>query len=199
MLLSLAHKFLFVANVKSASSSIERALRSKAEIAITETRFGKHADLSVISRRFPWVRQYVPYADVFVFGVLREPVDWILSLYNSHTKSDFDGLPYSTKGVSFEHFLRDGVEKRWQMRQQHLKFTDEAGRFQLSHLLDFATLEGEFPRLTERLGLGAIQLARANPSPEILTRKDLRKEDVGFIEEWYAADYRLLENRPRAF
>ena len=42
MLLSLAHKFLFVANVKTASSSIEATLAPLAEIAIGETRFGKH-------------------------------------------------------------------------------------------------------------------------------------------------------------
>jgi hypothetical protein len=199
VLISLAHKFLFVANVKSASSSIERALRAKAEIAIMETRFGKHAELSVVSRRFPWLRQYVPYSDFFVFGVIREPVDWILSLYNFHTKADFDGLAHSTKGVSFGQFLREGVEKRWQMRPQHLRFTDEHGRFEMNHLLDFANLEWEFPRLSERLGLGPIQLARANASPEILTRPDLPKEDIAFIEERFAADYQLLENRPRAF
>lgn len=199
MILSLAHKFLFIANVKSASSSIERALRSKAEIAITETRFGKHAELSVISRRFAWARQYVPYADILVFGVIREPVDWVLSLYNSHTKPEFDGLPYSTKGVPFEQFLREGVEKRWQMRPQHLRFTDEQDRFHLSHLFDFAKVEEEFPRLSERLGFGTIQLTKVNPSPDVLTRADLPKRDIGFIEERFAADYQLLENRPRAF
>lgn len=199
MLISLAHKFLFVANVKSASSSIERALRAKAEIAITETRFGKHAELSVISRRFPWLRQYIPYTDFFVFGVIREPVDWILSLYNFHTKADFDGLSHSTKGVPFGHFLREGVEKRWQMRPQSFRFADEHGRFQLTHLLDFAQLDREFPLLSERMGFGAIQLTRANRSPEVLTRKDLPKEDVAFIEERFAVDYQLLENRPRVF
>lgn len=199
MLISLAHKFLFVANVKSASSSIERALRAKAEIAVTETRFGKHAELSVISRRFPWLRQYIPYSDFFVFGVIREPVDWILSLYNFHTKSDFDGLGHSTKGVPFGHFLREGVDKRWQMRPQHLRFADEHGRFQLNHLLDFAKLDREFPQLSERMGFDPIHLTRANPSPEILTRRDLPKEDIAFIEERFAADYRLLENRPRVF
>src|SRR5437762_13673078 len=106
MLLSLSHKFLFVANVKTASSSIERALRSKAEIAISETRFGKHENLSVISRTFAWVRQYVPDPEFFVFGVIREPVDWVLSLYNSHSKAQFDDLPHSRKGVPLDDFLR---------------------------------------------------------------------------------------------
>ena len=199
MLLSLSHKFLFIANVKTASSSIERALRSKAEIAIGETRFGKHENLSAISRKFAWVRQYVPYSEFFVFGVIREPVDWVLSLYNSHSKSDFDGLPYSTKGVPFDDFLREGVEKRWQMRPQHLRFTDEHARFRVNHLLDFDKLEQDFPRLSERLGLGALALARINPSPDVLTRGDLRRRQIKFIEERFAADYELLQNRPTAF
>ena len=199
MLLSLSHKFLFIANVKTASSSIERALRSKAEIAIGETRFGKHENLSAISRKFAWVRQYVPYSEFFVFGVIREPVDWVLSLYNSHSKSDFDGLPYSTKGVPFDDFLREGVEKRWQMRPQHLRFTDEHGRFRVNHLLDFGPDRGRILLLwLTPLDWGA----NMNNPGEFKTGAlpdEFPEGQIKFIEERFAADYELLQNRPMAF
>ncbi len=198
MLLSLSHKFLFIANVKAASSSIEGALSRHAEIAIRQTQFGKHENLSVISRKFSWVRKYVPYADFFVFGVVRDPVDWLLSLYNSHSKDDFDGLPYSTKGMPFDRFLREGFEKRWQMRPQHSRFEDELDRFHVKHLADFATLDTEFPDICKCIGIEGIELRKQNVSPRILSRDDLTKADLEFIREKYAADYDLLKNRPRA-
>lgn len=192
MLLSLSHKFLFIANVKTGSSSVEAALRKYAEIAVCETRLGKHDTLSVVSQKFPWVRQYVRYQDFFVFGVVREPVDWLLSLYNSHSKDDFDGHRSSTKGVPFGDFLRDGFANRWQMKPQHLRFVDRHGRFDVSHLVDFSTLEVEFSRVCRRIGLGEREPPKINVSPAILSREDLAQADLDFIHENYRADFDLL-------
>jgi len=197
VLLSLSHKFIFVANIKAASSSIEAALGPHAEIAISKTQFGKHDPLSVISGKFPWVRKFVPYEEFFVFGVIREPVDWLLSLYNFHTKPGFDGKQHSTKDVPFSHFLKHDFEKRWQMRPQSLRFRDENERFRVDHIVDYAMLDSEFPDICERIGLGWIPLNRRNVSPQVLSRNDLAEADMEFIRDKYAADYDLLANRPR--
>lgn len=198
VLLSLSNKFLFVANLKTASSSIERALAARAEIAISKTQFGKHDRLSVISKKFDWVRKYVAYEDFFVFGVIREPIDWLLSLYNSHQKSGFDGKGNSTKGITFSEFLNSGARLRPQMVPQHLKFVDEHKRFRVNHLIDYAQLETEFPQICEKLGLGMIPLPEINRSPQVVTRDQLSAADIGKIEVEYAEDYELLRNRPYA-
>src|SRR5437763_1966213 len=135
MLLSLSHKFIFVANLKSASSSIERALAPHAEFRATQTQFGKHDPLSIISKKFAWVRKYVPYSEFFVFGVIREPVDYILSLYNFHHKEVFDGKVHSAKGLSFDQFWTEWCTRSWQARPQHLRFVDQHRRLQISYLI----------------------------------------------------------------
>jgi hypothetical protein len=140
----------------------------------------------------------VPYEDFFVFGVMRDPVDWLLSLYNSHTKPEFDGLHYSTKDVPFSRFLTDGFEKRWQMRPQHLRFSDELGRFRANHIVDFGTLDSEFPRICERIGIQSVELRRRNASPQVVSRENLTRADLDFIQEKYAADYAFIKNRPCA-
>ena len=99
MLLSLSHKFIFVANLKSASTAIESAMGDKAEIKLSATKFGKHDGLSAISNKFAWIKRYIPYEEFFVFGVIRDPVDYLLSLYNSHQKPAFDGKQQSTKSM----------------------------------------------------------------------------------------------------
>jgi hypothetical protein len=41
---------------------------------------------------------------VFVFGVIRDPVDYVVSLYNSQQKPAFIGHPNYTGDISFEIF-----------------------------------------------------------------------------------------------
>jgi hypothetical protein len=196
MLLSLSHKFIFVANLKSASSSIERALTGHAEFRATQTRFGKHDPLSTISKKFAWVRKYVPFEEFFVFGVIREPVDYILSLYNFHHKEVFDGKLHSSKGLSFDKFLTEWCTRSWQARPQHLRFVDRHHRLKTSYLIDFARLDDEFPQICNRLGVRG-ELHKVNISPQILSRDDLTPDQIGRIVQQYADDYTLLKNRPQ--
>lgn len=198
MLLSLSHKFIFIANLKTASSSIERILEHAAEISLRRTEHGKHDSLTQISHKFPWVRKYVPYNEFFVFGVLRDPVDFLLSLYNSHNKEAFDGMPHSTKDKPFGEFLSTWCVRNWQARPQSARFRDEHGRFRITHVVDFADLDEELPRIQEKLGLPVKQLPKTNVSPEIATRADLSPDDIEKIAVLYADDYALLNNRPKA-
>jgi len=198
MLISLSHQFVFVANLKSASSSIERALAPFAEFRATRTNWGKHDDLSTISKKFRWIGRYVPPRDFFVFGVIRDPVDFILSLYNFHTRPGFDGFAHSSKGMSFDKFWRDWCSKSWQAKPQHRRFVDKHGKFQISHVIEMSELTKEFPQICSKLDVKAT-LPKLNVSPELLSRADLSGEHIRQIEERYAEDYAFIKNRPRAF
>jgi len=198
MLLSLSHKFIFVANLKSASSSIEKALSSHAQFRATKTAWGKHDDLSTISKKFGWVNKLISREEFFVFGVIREPVDFILSLYNFHTGPSFEGKKHSSKGVEFDHFLHTWCVTSWQAKPQYRRFIDRRGKFKISHVIEFSQLETEFPKICSRLGLKAT-LPRVNVSPESLSRDDLTADQITEIKNRYAEDYSFIENRPRAF
>ena len=197
MLLSLSHKFIFVANLKSASTAIEAALGPKAEIKVSATKFGKHDGLSAISNKFAWIKRYVPYEEFFVFGVIRDPVDYLLSLYNSHQKPAFDGKQQSTKDMSFDEFLGPWCERSWQARPQRKRFEDEHGRLRVSYLIDLAALAEEFPRVCARLELGPVDLGHKNESPEVLKRNDLTTAQIERVKVIYRADYEYIRDRPR--
>ncbi|HKO18628.1 MAG TPA: hypothetical protein VJU82_07060 [Acidobacteriaceae bacterium] len=197
MLLSLTHRFIFVANLKSASSAIERALGPHAEFRVSQTKFGKHDDLSTISRKFAFTKRYVKPSEFFVFGVVREPVDFVLSLYNFHTLESFSGKAHSSKGVPFEEFWNGWCSRSWQARSQHPRFIDKRGRLRVSHIIDFAQLASEFPKICERIGVTA-KLPKANVSPPILKRSDLSPQQIEDIKQRYADDYEFLKNRPYA-
>lgn len=197
MLLSLNRKFIFVANLKTASSTIEAALGPRADVRFSQTKFGKHDGLTQISHKFGWVKKYVPYEEFYVFGVVRDPVDYLLSLYNSHQKDEFEGKIQSTKGLSFDEFLEVWCGRSWQARPQHLRFTDEHKRLKMSHLILLNDLTDEFQQICVRLGLGWIELGRRNPSPEVLTRRDLTQAQIDLVKSRYAEDYAFIESRPR--
>jgi sulfotransferase famil protein len=197
MLLSLTHKFLFVANLKSASTAIEAALADFAEVRLRSTRFGKHNTLTAISRKFAWVKRHVPYEDFFVFAVVRDPVDFLLSLYNAHHEEDLPGGGRSTAKMSFDDFLDDWCRTNWQAKPQHRRFVDEEGRFRLSHAIPFDALADEFPRVCAHLGLPDVALEARNVSPQALDRGALTPAQVARIAERYADDYRFLRERPR--
>jgi hypothetical protein len=197
MLISLSHKFMFVANLKSASTSIERSLSPFAEFKATKTNFGKHDDLSTISKKFGWIKKYVRREELFVFGVMRDPVDYILSLYNFHTGPGFDGKRHSSKGMTFDQFLRDWCGRSWQAKPQHQRFVDRRGFFRMTHIIEFAQLENEFPQLCARFGVDA-SLPKVNISPMVLSRSDLNEEQIRRIETQYADDYAFMKSSPRA-
>jgi hypothetical protein len=198
MLLSLSHKFLFVANLKTASTSIEAALTDFAEIRIKQTQHGKHDTLSEISEKLPWVRRYVPYNEFLVFGVIRDPVDYLLSLYNAHSRENLRGGAMPTRGMDFDTFLNVWCNDNPQAEPQHQRFADRHERFQVNHLIDYDSLSKEFTAICARLELGEVRLKHLNLSPENLTRRNLTDAQIERIKHDYAQDYELIKKRPRA-
>lgn len=196
MLLSLSRKFIFIANLKTASSSIEQALAPFAEFRSSRTEWGKHDTLTMISKKFFWVKRHIPYSEFFVFGVIREPVDFILSLYNFHAGDGFVGLKQSSRNVPFDEFWSGWCAHSWQARPQHLRFVDKQGHFGVNHLIDFAELKKEFPKICVRIGAEA-RLGQINKSAAVLAREDLTACQIAAIQDRYAKDYALLANRPR--
>ena len=199
MLLSLSHKFIFVANVKTASTSIEATLAPFAEIRLRKTEVGKHSPLTMISRRFEWVQRYIPYDELFVFGVIRDPVDHMLSLYNAHSREVLKGTAVPTRDMDFDTFLNVWCKDNWQAEPQSRRFVDRNGRFAMSHLVDYDKLTGEFGQVCAHLKLGNVTLKHLNISPENISRDQLTPEQIARIERDRAADYELLRQRPRAF
>lgn len=197
MIISLTHKFIFVANLKAASTGMEHHLKKFGEIAITKTAHGKHSNLSQIAQDFAWINRRVPFSEFFVFGVLRDPIDYLLSLYNSHQKDAFNGTKMSTRGISFEQYYRSPEFHAWQRRPQSERLIDGRGRLAMSHLIRFSDMNTEYPAICKLLELPVAPLGSKNPSPKVATRADVSAEVAKDIAEVYASDYALWHQGPR--
>jgi hypothetical protein len=191
MLISTSHKFVFVANLKTASSAIERALRRHAEIVVRETRLGKHLPIAQIEQRFSWLFHHYPIETLFVFGVMREPVDYMLSLYNSHSETPEGGKKPSTRGQPFPEFVRQWAAESWQARPQRQMFLRD-GAVAVDALIDFRELPAQFTSICHRLGVST-KLMVSNASPRTVIREDVDAETLRFIENHFAEDYAFYE------
>lgn len=192
MLISLSHRFVFVANVKTASTSIEAALRPHAEIAISDTRFGKHIGLAEIERRFDFIFKRQPLSSFFVFAVVRDPVDMLVSVYSSHHKPEFKGYRHYTGDLTFDQFLETFRKRQsWQLIPQAQRLRDRTGRLRMDYVIDFDRLDAQFQEVLSLIGLPPTPLPSFNESPDVMSPADVPPETRAHIAEAYRRDYRI--------
>jgi hypothetical protein len=194
MLISLGYKFIFIANKKAASTAVERALCDYAEIALVRSEWGKHRPLRFIASDFPTVFDLIPRRDFFVFGIVREPLDWLRSLYRSHKSIKFEHTNLSTKDMTFSDFIRNWLaEHPDQSCPQADMFVDDSGLITMNCLIRFEDLEQEFLSLSSFIGIPKTNLDLVNSSVDIGLNEDLTESDKRLVNELYEADFALYE------
>jgi hypothetical protein len=184
MLVSLTKKFLFIANLKTASTSIERALSPYAEIRLVQSHFGKHQSFSEFSERFKWLLSCVNVHELFIFGIMRDPADYVLSLYNSHHVEQFRNTPKLYTGdMDFGRFIAEWVPRNAdQLRPQFTRFIGTEGRVVANLIISYDRLTEGLEIVADRLDLKELRnLSHVNPSPSHLTRNDLSPEHLAWI------------------
>ena len=185
MLLSLTKKFLFIATLKSASTSIESVLAPYAELRLVQAQFGKHQPFADFAERFRWLMSRVDVNDLFIFGVMRDPVDFVLSLYNSHRVEQFRNSPkLYTGNMDFAQFIAEWVPKNAdQVRPQFSRFTSTEGRVVANLVISFDKLTAGLNIVADRLKIKELRdLPNSNPSPPGITRADLTSDQIKWIE-----------------
>jgi 2-polyprenyl-3-methyl-5-hydroxy-6-metoxy-1,4-benzoquinol methylase len=195
MLISLSKSFVFIAGLKVASTAIENALGSRADLALVEARFGKHQRFSEIETRFAWMLDLIDPARLFVFGVMRDPVDYMISLYNSHTDPKFkekSGL--YTGEMDFDRFLSEWtVHNHGQVKQQYLRFLDRKGRIAANYIISYEQLEHGLQFVSGHIGVrGLVPLGKVNESHGSFDRCSLNAEQSDWIEAHFAEDREIL-------
>lgn len=92
---------------KTGTTALQDALRPYADMVIADPPELKHAPVYRYNR---WIRPMfdkVCGAELEVAAVMREPIAWLGSWYRFRQRPHLDGKPASTKGVSFDEFVRD--------------------------------------------------------------------------------------------
>jgi hypothetical protein len=110
LLLSLEHGYLLIASQKTASESLHLLAGDDADLALSRISNGKHLRLDQVAELIEASGLDIPYPELFVFAVVREPAAWYVSWYNSRGRAGLANPENprhkkSTRDVSFDEFL----------------------------------------------------------------------------------------------
>lgn len=171
MLYSTTHNFLYIHVSKTGGSSLEQTLLpfchhpqlnkfdkllSKARLHWNHHRhhFKQHDGINV-------ARQVLPHAefdDLFKFALVRNPWDWLVSLYHFLRRKSCHRHSTRILQMSFADYVE--FEIRRNARHQHPFFMDRHGRILVDYLGRFEALEKEFDYICARIGIERPELAR---------------------------------------
>lgn len=198
MLISLRYNFIFVANLKTASTSIEDALKEYSDISILRSEWGKHISISDIQQHYKYVIDRIGFENFFKFGIIRHPEDYLKSLYLSHTHDKFKNNPrLYTGNLNFEQFIYLwGEANKGQMRPQYTRFIDNKGNILINYIIKYDDLNEQLLNILKIIGIPAIKFDKKNVSP----KKNIKIEDstLKYIRKYYDMDYYIynkLTNR----
>jgi Sulfotransferase family len=206
VLLSYSKRFLFIANTKTGSTTIEKNLRRHAEIAIPSTKHGKHMSYSFALKSFKFVfRKTSPVEDYFRFGVVRDPLEWVVSWYNylhrEQMLKDEKKKKKSTQGVSFEQYAAQVMSETEKGMPGHIgtqqaKFVTKDGELGVDYLIPLRRLNTDLQRIATELGIKKPlppDKERANESPRIISTKDVQPELAERLRKHFADDLALYK------
>jgi hypothetical protein len=197
MLIGLTRRFIFIANMKAASTAIEQVLRSASEIVISEAPFDRHVSFTTIERRFNWVFEQIPRNEFTIFGIMRDPIDFIISLYNSHTHKSFRIVyPHLYTGnLSFDQFLAKWCEQNAdQLTPQHSRFIDSNGNIAANYIVSYGRLKKGLRHIASCIDVPELlNLPIVNVSNHRLHRHDLTMRQRSWISERFAVDEQFIQ------
>lgn len=197
MLIGVRKRFVFVANSMTAAPVIERALLDHAEIQRNGTPDRLHVPMSdiVTDYGFLFNRPNMPRQSFLVFGVMRDPADWISAWFRARlAQKGSHGLP---KGCDFTRYWRQGD---WTLRRPDGKprlqsdlFSDGQGQPLVDVLIPYPQIEPQLEVLGRILGIDVkVQIPEEEAAPPVIP-PDLMPE----VRAHYAADYRLWASLPQ--
>jgi hypothetical protein len=196
MLLSPSIRCIFIAGLKVGSTSTQERLSRFFEICLSETQYGKHMSYIEIKKNFKWLFKLGPIRNYFVFGTIRDPVDWCISLYNSHCDDKFSNNPeLYTRNTTFDEFLSDWRERNlWAFAPQYSRFVSQNGRLGLNYIIKYDNLDAGLLYVCRRIGIPEPDVLHANVSPRVLSRAMLRSDMIDRIYHEFGPDYELYQN-----
>lgn len=193
MLIGVRKRFVFVANTKTASTSVEHALAGHAEIMRPGGPDRKHSPLAGIlaDYRFLFQNPQFPFDSFFRFGIMREPLSWIDSWYRYRRGNKVDSpLPAA---MTFEEFWRTRdwniVNDAGRKNLQGNMFRGADGKVLADAIVPYERMDDYIPTILELLKIPR-KLQRKNvsrlPRDETPLPQILRDEMLDFYKDDYA-------------
>ena len=200
MIISHKYKFVFFATMKTASSSVGRALGDKlktkdpdfinykyslldrrinptfsSDKKILQTKYSKHTAYHQTNEK--------EFKNYFKFSFVRNPWDRAVSwwFFNQNLHKDHPTRKKIKDLLNFKDFILSAPPSMWyQSQYRFTKGCDFIGRFE--------DLQNDFNIVCNKLGLGKIELTKRNSSKHLPYNKYYNNETRQIVAEKYAKD-----------
>lgn len=204
MILSFAHRFLFVAIPKTASQAVRLALRphlapgdweqhmlfGRKTIPVPQIAALGHGHVSAAQIR-PFIRPD-GWPQLHKFAFVRDPVDRFLSYsWFIHRQSDL--MQRDPLGTMKAMLASPEWRAKIMLRPQHEFICDAGGGVMVDFIGRFETLQEDFADVCARLKLPATVLESVNIGPRPVGAVPPDTELIAMLHEVYAADFRLFD------
>lgn len=169
MLVFWKQKIVLLAVPKTGTTALETALLPHASAAILDPPGQKHVSAQQYRNRLSKFFEQRGNRPMEVVAVMREPVDWLGSWYRYRSRSQLDGSPNSTAGISFDSFVDAWLSPKRpafaDVGSQANFLTDDAGRLAVDRLYRYDRLSDLVTFLETRLE-ARLDVPQANVSPK---------------------------------
>ena len=202
MIISAAHKFIFVAIPKTGTHSVRQALREhmgpgdleqvglfvQKKFPIPELARLQHGHLSLQQIR-PYMRPE-EWESFFKFAFVRNPFDRFVSYcaFMTRAEGDFERDP---KRV-MRHFIANPPWAHLLFQPQHSFVTDEDGQLLTEQLGRVEEMQSSYDQIAGRIGIPTAPLERVNSSKRRDYREYYEPELIAGVAGLYARDLELF-------
>ncbi len=195
MLISVEKRFVFVANTKAASTSIEHLLLPYSDIARLGSPQRKHISMKQTLKSYPFLFDQPRFQpdSFFRFGVMRHPLDWISSWYRYRKGNKVDD-PLA-QDLDFSAFW---AQKDWNIVRgdgtKHLQsqmFCSPNGELLMDVIIPYHQLDETLSLICDKF---KIQRALTHENSSLISDPDTVPESLkDEMSEFYAKDFDLFD------
>lgn len=192
MLVFLDKKLVVLANPKTATSAVERAITQAASIVISKPPKFKHASIKEFGK---YLTPFIPEGELSKFdttALIREPLDWLGSWYRFRHRENAKKKGKSTSEVSFDDFALAACQPEppdFARIKNQADFLAPRENLRVKHIFLYEDMDRFVAFLTERIGR-KIELDKVNVSV-VTTELRLSKPVEEKFREKFAADFAL--------
>lgn len=189
MLISIKKRFIFIANSKTSSTSIEAALTPYAEINRSGSPQRKHINWINARREYDFLFKIPAYKPekFFKFGVVREPAEWVISWYNYRNEkpSRPNSLP---SDMGFEQFWDSNDWIKRSSQKSHFSNKNNICKFNL--IIPQEKINQVFPVVAKHLKCDKAVLPHKNKTLiKKIYRENIDTVLIDRINNYYMQDF----------
>lgn len=196
MLISFDPKFIVLAPTKTASTAVGAYISPLANVSIGQPELGKHDDLESAISRHRWVFSVHDWRQFKIALLVRDPIERLASLFNSHQQPAFKGTTSYTGDLGIAEFVRSWIPmETWQTTPQVFHPWVASDGFVADFIIRSYNIEEDVAAFLTALSLPPMNYppGRHNVSPEDQDIELHRAQLAKIIGECYYPDRLILQ------